>query len=487
MAMFILSDASGIGSDDLDPLQAFVDLVIIANDDGIGMDDPVGGLQRVTYNRTQNGAPQLRLDDLVNTAFTPDYGAGPQNVDTIVIAGLKDFVLDDGSSFADNGTALPPASSGLGGASLNTTENCLVIYDTQQNICVARDGSGGDIDLSISNPVVLYHEFSHAFRIVNNTLLSLGGGCDPASPEENAAIVDENDLRTQIANRIGATPELRDPNIHCGQVGCSGGCCIIASVASRSWSSRQVQALRDVRDHFVRSTEVGFAFFEQFFRDYYSFSPQVCTLMEQSPGVPEALLDGYIHPLLEFWQMMILRSRAPCDTAALGTLFASRHTDIGQARDRLLAIGDIVERWLTQQSDSPATEALMNLLAEHAWPSEYMQWALIEPVRIYRRLLNAHCQGATAAALGEQFAEALDDWAPRFPLVPVWGALSADEVVRELAFCESALMQSRRGRSRFRDRLRKRFTEVTSIVAVLNDGFAPLQESRAPGGAHGHG
>ncbi len=480
MAMFILDDATGIGSDDLDPLQAFIDMVIIANDDGVGMDDPAGGLQRVTYTRTQNGAPQLRLDDLVNTTFSPDYGGGAQNVDIIVISGLKDFVLDDGTSFADNGTALPPASSGLGGASLNTTENCLVIYDTQQNICVARDGSGGDIDLSISNPVVLYHEFSHAFRIVNNTLLSLGGGCDPASPEENAAIVDENDLRTQIANRIGATPELRDPNIHCGQVGCSGGCCIIASVASRSWSSRQVQALRDVRDHFVRSTEVGFAFFEQFFRDYYAFSPQVCTLMEQSPGVPEALLDGYIHPLLEFWQMMILRSRKTCDAAALGELFMSRHADLAPAQDRLRAMEGIVDRWLQQKADDPTTEALLSLLAEHAWPSEYMQWALIDPIRIYRRLLNARCEGVATAMLGEQFSEALDDWAPQFPLTPVWGAFSADDVVRELAFCESALMQSRQGCGRFRERLRKRFAEVTSVTRVLND-------NRTSGGAYGHG
>jgi len=56
MALFLLDHAAGIGSDDLDPLQAFVDLVI-------------------------------------NTNFTPDCGAGPQNVDTLAIAGCRTSCL----------------------------------------------------------------------------------------------------------------------------------------------------------------------------------------------------------------------------------------------------------------------------------------------------------------------------------------------------------------------------------------------------------
>ena len=68
MAMFLLDDATGIGSNDLDTLQAFIDLVIIADDDGVGMDDPVNGLQLVTYTQTVNGPPQDRLNALVNTA-----------------------------------------------------------------------------------------------------------------------------------------------------------------------------------------------------------------------------------------------------------------------------------------------------------------------------------------------------------------------------------------------------------------------------------
>lgn len=470
MPIFILNDAAGIGSSDLDSGQAFVDLTIIVNDDGIGLNDPVGGKQLVTYGRTLSGAPQMRLDTLVNTVFSPDYGAGPQNVDIIVIAGLSGFTLDDGTSFANNGTALPPAGSGLPGASLNTTENCLVIYDTQQTICVARDGTDGDIDLPISNPVVLYHEFSHAFRIATNTLLALTSECDPSSPEENAAIIDENDLRTDIANRQGIAPELRDPGIHCGEVheDCSS-CCIIATVVSRSLTSPQVQFLRSVRDHFVRSTEVGYAFFEQFFRDYYSFSPQVCTIMARNPNIPGHLLEGYINPLLDFWKVMIERSDKCFSDADLGAAFIRHHRDRAQAESRLDALHRTVVYWLNQNSnDSGVPAELITLLRDRAWPSEHIQWALVAPVRIYHDLLTLYLDDADEEMIGREFNRALESWAPEVPISEVWASLPEEQVVKELEFCGNALLQSAGNKKRFHDRLRDRFHGITSIGAVLN-------------------
>jgi hypothetical protein len=468
MPLFILEDATGIGNDQIDTFQAFIDCVIIANDDGVGLNDPASGRQQVTYARTQNGPPQLRLDALVNTTFTPNYGSGPQQVDILVIPGLAGFTLDDGTSFRHNGTALAPMGSGLAGSSLNTTNFCLVIYDTQQNICVARQGSG-DIDLPISNPVALSHEFSHAFRIVNNTLLALSGTCDPSSPEENAAIVDENDLRTQIANRQGETPALRDPGIHCGEVGCDGGCCIIATVASKSFSSSQVRFLRSVRDHFVRSTEVGYAFFQKFFYDYYAFSPQVCTIMAANPGIPQHLLEGYINPLLDFWKIMIERSGNNFSDAELGAAFIRHHADRDAAQERLEALRRTVAYWLQDESDGAgAPPELLKLLRERAWPSEYMQWALVAPVRIYHDMLALYLSGANETEIGSRFNVELDSWTPDFPISDFWAALTAEEVVKELEFCENVLLQSPVARKRFHQRLLDRFADITSIDTVLN-------------------
>jgi hypothetical protein len=479
MAMFLLTDAAGIGSDDLDSGQGLIDLTIIANDTGFGANAPAGGQQLITYARTLNGTVQQRLDTLVNTTFTPDYGSGPQNVDIIIAAGTADFVLDDGTSLRNNGTSLPPSNSGLAGASLNPTLNNLVIYDTDQSICVARDGTGGDLDLPESNPAVLYHELSHSFRIVNNTLLALTAECDPSSPEERAAIIDENELRTDLANRQGVTPELRDPNNHCGDVGCDSGCCIIATVASKSLTSPQVQSLRCVRDHFVRSTELGYAFFEQFFRDYYSFSPQVCTAMARNAGLSEHLLEGWVNPLLEFWSLMIERSRGGMTPGATGDAFLRRQPDRPRAEARREALRRTFAYWSHADLDDDATRIeLMRLLRERAWPSEHIQWALVAPVRIYHDLLALYLEGAGAEVIGRAIEGAVDSWAPELPLSEVWASLSAEQAAAELAFCESALLQTPVSRQRFARRLRERFGHITAITGVLDGQERPRGGAR---------
>jgi hypothetical protein len=467
MALFIIDDATGIGSDDLSASQVLIDLAIIVDDDGLGLDDPVGGRQRVTYVPTTAGGPQTRVNALVNTAFSPDYGGGAQNVDTLVIGGLSGFVLDDGTSLANNGTALPPASSGLAGANLNPTENCLVIYDTQATICVARDGTNGDLDLPISTPVILFHEFSHAFRIVNNVLLELSAGCDPSSPEERAAIIDENDLRTQIANRQGEAPELRDPGIHCGRVDsdCSS-CCIIATLASGSLTSPEVQSLRSVRDRFVRSTEAGHAFFEAFFRDYYSFSPQVCTILAGDPRLPGYVLKGFVEPLLAFWSVMIERSDQRWDDAELGSAFSRSVPDRATAKARLAAIQRTAMYWFGPVDEAPAE--LLRLLRERAWPSEHIQWALIRPVGLYHDLLALYLEDPDPKQLGQVFNRALERWASEVPLSDIWAALPLRRLRSELRFCDRALLQAPSSKARFRERLRARFPGITALASLLD-------------------
>ena len=470
MATFILQDATGIGSDDLDPAQGFIDMSIIANDTGLGMADPAAGKQRMTYTRTGNGPPRLRLDAMINTAFSPNYGNGANNVDTIVVAGLKSLVLDDGTPMANNGTALPPKSSGLPGASLNPTEQCLVIYDTQLAICVARAGSGGTLDLPVSPPVALYHEFSHAFRIVNNTLLALTATCDPSSPEERAAIIDENDLRTDLASRQGISPTLRDPNNHCGRLASDGEecCCIIATLVSRSPRSPQVQRLRCARDHFVRGTDVGHAFFEHFFRDYYAFSPQACTLMAGDQSLRHELLEGFVEPLLDFWNMMVERGRRVMSSTQLGAAFIALHPDRLHAERRHAALLRTSAYWESRVGRFTETPAqLIALLRERAWPSPYMQWALVAPVRLMHALLTRYLAGADAPAIGCAFTEALDAWAPEVPISTLWASLPAAQVRRELGFCERALLQTTKSKNRFRQRLGERFPDITAVARVL--------------------
>jgi hypothetical protein len=97
-----------------------------------------------------------------------------------------------------------------------------------------------------------------------------------------------------------------------------------------------------------------------------------------------------------------------------------------------------------------------------------MQWALVAPVRIYHDLLTLYLAGADEMTIGRALNNELDAWAPEIPISDVWAALSAEEVVKELEFCENVLLQSPASKKRFHQRLLDRFADITSVDAVLN-------------------
>src|SRR4029450_11325950 len=356
MTLFVQTDAVGVGAGTVDPNQVIGDLGIVANGDtGFGFNPPVGNRQLITYARTLAGAAQIRLDALVNTAFTPDYGlgAGPQAVAIICMVVGDDFVFADGTLItAVVAVTLSPSNSGLPGSTLNPLTDCLVIYDLGPgglaNLCGARAGTGGTLDLPFPSSAVIFHELSHAFRVCNNNLLALSTICNPASPEENAAITDENIIRTQNAAALGVPAELRDPNIHCGATcgaggGSGGSCCIIASGASGSPVSPVAQELRDLRDTILRRSEAGFAFFHQLHQDYYDFSPQVCTMMAGEPRLRPLILKGYVEPLLIMLRTMQVRSLADLDDATLGQFLIDQSGEPEECEARLAAGGPVRE------------------------------------------------------------------------------------------------------------------------------------------------
>ncbi|MGH9970755.1 MAG: CFI-box-CTERM domain-containing protein [Pyrinomonadaceae bacterium] len=483
MTMFIQNDATGAGAGSLAPNQAFVDLAVIANGDtGLGLAAQVGNRQQVTYARTLAGPPPIRLDNLVNTNFPPDYGlgAGPQAVTIIVLPVLANFTLNNGTSIlVVGGTALPPSNSGLGGAGLNNTNDCLVIYDTTQNngngYCVARAGTGGTLDLQSPNPVILYHELSHALRIVNNAALALTPGiCNPSSPEENAAITDENDLRTQIANATGATLVLRDPGIHCAGIcaggssgGGNGGCCIVATVASGSTLSAEVAALRSVRDGLLRKSEVGFSFFQSLYHDYYGFSPQVCTLMAKHPELRPFVLEGFVRPLTTILRLIEGYVLGNSNVATIGKQFVADHTDQEAAVARLSILRRARE--VLAGSNTRLTDEQWKLaqLLNPALSSEHVRWALVEPVEIYESALQSLLDERSVDQLGEQLCEAINAWAGRIPVDDVWASLAVEELGNELKALDNTFLRTAKARTSFRDRLKRKFGDITAVVTAL--------------------
>src|SRR5215203_1115325 len=345
MTLFIQNDATGAGTGNLDPNRGFVDLGIIANGDAeLGLGAAVGNRQQVTYTRIDPGIPATRLDTLVNTAFQPDYGGGPQASNIVILPVKENFTDNWGTVVTVNdGWTLPPKSFDPTDdpRNLSPTEDCLVVYITTQptaatGVCLAREGTGGTLDLDLPVSVILYHELSHAFHMVTNAVLGYTPGCNPSPPEEKAAIIDENDLRTQLANFLGTAPRLRDPDNYCAQTGCAAqSCCMVASVASGSPLSEEVAALRSVRDNLLRKSEIGFSFFESLHHAYYGISPQVCTLMAQHPSLRPLILEGFVRPLVSTLRLVERYALGSGGVERLGEQFASEHADRMAAAARL--------------------------------------------------------------------------------------------------------------------------------------------------------
>jgi hypothetical protein len=434
----------------------------------------------VTFaGRTQQGPPPTRLDNLVNTNFNPNYGQGqgPQKVIIVILPALANFALNDGSLVMNSaGVTLPPRNSGLVGALLNNTNDCLVVYDTSQHdgnpLCVARAGSGGTLDLPFPNPAILYHELSHALRIVNNAqLATVELSCNAASAEETAAMVDENDLRTQTANAQGITPVLRDTGNHCGQF-CSPGtivCCIIASVASGSPFSEEVVELRAVRDGFLRKSEIGFSFFQSLHYDYYGFSPQVCTLMARHPGLRPLVLEGLVRPLVIMLRLVEEYSLGPGGAAILGEQFAAGHPDAEASTARLNMLNQAQDALYGKDAGLTGTQRELARLLTPSLASVHLRWTFVELIQIYQAALQSYLQGCTVERLGEQLYTAITSWASRMPLDDVWASLAAEEVRSELEMLECTLFHAAETKTRFRERLQEKFGAVTSVAAVLRE------------------
>ena len=144
---------------------------------------------------------------------------------------------------------------------------------------------------------------------------------------------------------------------------------------------------------------------------------------------------------------------------------ADRH----KARERLDALYRTRTYWFNEISgDSKAPAELLTLLRERAWPSDHIQWALVEPVRIYCEILESFIDGADKQTIGHLFNSKLESWVPEIPISEIWASLPVNDVMRELEFCENALLQTHNNKQRFRQYLAERFKDITSIQAVLN-------------------
>jgi hypothetical protein len=468
MTVFLQDDAGATGTGAVFPDRGFVDLVVIADGDtGLGEDAGAGDLIDVTYARSLDGVPPERLDELVNTDFGHDI---------IVIPVDASFMLDpdlvsSGAGLA--GLSNPSAITNYAGITVapgdpgNPTTSVWVIYDTSdqdgQGYCLPKEGGG---NVATPSPVILYHELSHALRAATDSTLDLTfSGCE-ASPEEHAAEVDENDMRDQLGL------EHRDTTKHCSKSGCASNCCIVASVATGSPYSDEVNALRRVRDEALRRSEVGFDFFEHLHYDYYAVSPQVVAMMEGDRELRERIAAALVVPLTQCLRLLCFhRDRQP-DAAELGERFAEQLADCPELRalspeDVALAL-DTVRRSDAAAPAPPAElEPLARLLRAKASASPFIRWGILDPIEMCLAAVGWRLDGIDSDEIGARLGAAFADWGARLPLTDMWQRLSNHTLAEELRFMRDWLLPTAPARAEFARRLREHLGDRPAIDAIL--------------------
>lgn len=297
--MTILLDLSGVSG------VAFFNLLTISGDDGgLGLTDKPGDptVFPITYLETP-GQPATadRLNQLVNNNFGAPVTTTQNIVVTAMNGGNDPY---SGQDVTGNGITYIDSSG--------SSTVIRVVYDVSQ--CCGKglacfDTSGNPI--STPNPVILYHELSHAFRAATGT---------QQTNDEPPAETDENVMRTELGLC------LRDVNNHGGQCGSgnncggsdggpdggppSGGCaagnsngCFIVSAATGSPASIEVSRLQQMRHRISTSSAVGKRLIDDIYGEYWQFSPKMAEEIKLDPILRGVALQIVVRPLLAWYAL----------------------------------------------------------------------------------------------------------------------------------------------------------------------------------------
>jgi len=432
MTLFI--DQSG------DSSAVFGDLYSISRQDGGLGDSNVAGdptVIQVTYIETA-GQPATadRLNTLVNTDF------GTPIVLTALPGGIDPY---SGLDVTGNGFTYIDSTSGA--------DVIRIVYDDSQ--CVGSGIFMFDVDgnhISTPNPVILYHELSHAFRAATGTT---------QPNDEIPAETDENVMRSELGLC------LRDVNNHDGGCGSGDSCggttnngCFIVSAATGSRESAVVLRLKLQRDRIFRATDLGSRLMDAIYRDYYRFSPRIAAEMQKDPVIRDVVLSIAVRPLVAWYTLANVLALTPADDAAaveaVAGVWAAVPSGI-EAQEVAAAL-----RSIQASEPLPADASLIFVyLAERIQQAPRMpfaSWAILEPlVRVW-----------TTYASGSDVLEAVQAWlvaAPLETLEPPAG----QELEDELAFLASGPFAPLNARQQVGRRLLAAWPETQ--IALVRHGF----------------
>ena len=404
--MTVFLDLAGVSG------TAFFNLLTISGEDGgLGLTDMPGDATvfRITYLETP-GQPATadRLNTLVNTDF------GTPIVITALNGGNDPHTGEDETG---NGHTYVDSSSG--------SNIIRIAYDVSQ-ACGAGialyDVNGNPI--TTPNPVILYHELSHAFHIAIGQIPFPQNACPGNTTDEPAAEIDENVLRAQLGLC------LRDVCNHGGQAGpgddCggsagnadggppAGGCaagnddgCFIVSAATGSPQSDEVNQLRMLRDRVAGMSGLSTRLIDLIYDEYFRYSPEIAKRVENDRMTQQAVLAVVVRPLLAWYS---LAGELALSGAGLAADLAARA--VADACPVFLGRAKIAASLDALRAGEPLPPGATRLMGElvprirEAARMRFVGWAVLDPLA---RLWNA-------AAHGHDMAEAVSAWLADAPL-----------------------------------------------------------------------
>lgn len=267
------------------PGTGFGDLFTISRADGNLGDTPVAGdltVVQMTYaGAAPAGATKARLFTLINTNFGTPIVITPLPGGTDPFSGLN--ITGNGATYIDSSSGSPIIR---------------VVYDVNQcNFAGIFTFDTGGNQITTPNPVILYHELSHAFR----------GATGTTQPnDEIPARTDENVMRTELAL---CQRDINNNNLGCGAGNNCGGSdgggtgCFIVSATTGSPSSAEVTVLRQLRDRVAAASGLAAKLIDAVYDEYYQFSPAIAVNLEKNAGARDSVLGMVVQPLLAWYKL----------------------------------------------------------------------------------------------------------------------------------------------------------------------------------------
>src|SRR5450756_849663 len=428
--------------------QVWLNLHAISLDDGNYGESPPPGDNTVTQVEYQGAEPTAptaaRLYELANK--TLDF--------PIVITGLAGGIDPySGMDVTGNGfTYIDSSGSTFGGGGL-----VRVVYDLNQ--CNGQGIVGFDIAgkrITTPNPVILYHELSHAFRAAQKQT-------DPNN-DEIPAEKDENVMR----GVLGLC--LRDVNNHGGDCGppaddCGGSTgdtnCFIVSAATGSPASIEVIRLRRLRGRVGAASKLAAELIDLILEEYYQFSPRIAADIQQDAAARQSVLRIAVRPLLAWYTLAGALAIEQADQEVIGRQVEDVARVCASQPDAS-SIAAVLEVICSDRPFPPdAPRLLLDFAAtlRKAARFRFASWAILDPlVRIW-----------TSAGRGLYMVEEVAGWLASAPLEMLTPPRDRELLDLELRALAGAFSFTPRAQRQIGMRLASAWPYA--LEALINRGF----------------